>query len=58
MADKVLRRKVENVKSTGAQVLVTSNPGCLIQLKKALAEEEPPVKVMHLTEILHRSLAD
>lgn len=57
MSDRVLRRKVENVKSTGARVLVTSNPGCLIQLKKALAEEEPPVKVMHLTEVLHRSLA-
>ncbi|MRR36719.1 (Fe-S)-binding protein [bacterium] len=57
MSDRVLRRKVENVKSTGAQVLVTSNPGCLIQLKKALAAEEPPVRVMHLTEILHRSLA-
>jgi len=57
MSDRVLRRKVENVKSTGAPVLVTSNPGCLIQLKKALAEEKPPVKVMHLTEILYRSLA-
>lgn len=57
MSDRVLRRKVENVKSTGARVLVTSNPGCLIQLKKALADENPPVQVMHLTEILHRSLA-
>ena len=57
MSDRVLRRKVENVKSTGAQVLVTSNPGCLIQLKKALAEENPPVRVMHLTEILQRSLS-
>lgn len=57
MSDRVLRRKVENVKSTGAGVLVTSNPGCLIQLKRALADEKPPVKVVHLTEILHRSLA-
>uniref|UniRef100_A0A831UCD5 Glycolate oxidase iron-sulfur subunit n=1 Tax=Geobacter metallireducens TaxID=28232 RepID=A0A831UCD5_GEOME len=57
MSDRVLRRKVENVSSTGARVLVTSNPGCLIQLKKALAEVNPPVEVMHLTEILHRSLA-
>jgi len=57
MSDRVLRRKVENVKSTGAQVLVTSNPGCLIQLKKALAEDNPPVRVMHLTEVLNKSFA-
>ncbi len=57
MSDRVLRRKVANIKATGAEVLVTSNPGCLLQLKKALAEEIPPVRVMHLTELLHLSLA-
>ncbi|RNC70340.1 MAG: (Fe-S)-binding protein [Desulfuromonadales bacterium] len=57
MSDRVLRRKVENIKATGAEVLVTSNPGCLLQLKKALSEEVSPIRVMHLTEVLARSLA-
>ena len=56
MSDRVLRRKVENIRATGAEVLVTANPGCLLQLRKALAEENPPVRIMHLTEILQQSL--
>lgn len=56
MSDRVLRRKVDNIKATGAEILVTSNPGCLLQLRKALAEETPPIRVMHVTEVLHRSL--
>ncbi|WP_224982913.1 (Fe-S)-binding protein [Geomonas agri] len=56
MSDRVLSRKVQNVQKTGADYLVTSNPGCLLQLKKALAEATPPVKVIHLTELLQMSL--
>ena len=52
MSDRVLRRKVENIRATGAELLVTGNPGCLLQLRKALAEEVPQVKVVHLTELL------
>ncbi|MBJ6799833.1 (Fe-S)-binding protein [Geomonas propionica] len=56
MSDRVLSRKVQNVQKTGADYLVTSNPGCLLQLKKALAEATPAVKVIHLTELLQMSL--
>jgi glycolate oxidase iron-sulfur subunit len=56
MSDRVLNRKVANIHKTGAEYLVTSNPGCLLQLKKALAEATPQVKVIHLTELLSMSL--
>lgn len=56
MSDRVLSRKVQNVQKTGADYLVTSNPGCLLQLKKALSEAVPPVKVIHLTELLQMSM--
>ncbi|AAR34998.1 (Fe-S)-binding protein [Geobacter sulfurreducens] len=56
MSDRVLRRKVENIKATGADVLVTANPGCLLQLRKALAQETPPIRVLHVTEVLAASL--
>ena len=58
MSDRVLRRKVENVRSTGAEYLVTSNPGCLLQLKKALESGNAGVRVVHLTELLLGSLAE
>jgi glycolate oxidase iron-sulfur subunit len=56
MSDRVLGRKVANVRKTGAGYLVTGNPGCLLQLKKALADVDPPVQVIHLTELLRMSM--
>jgi glycolate oxidase iron-sulfur subunit len=56
MSDRVLGRKVANVRKTGADYLVTGNPGCLLQLKKALADVDPPVQVIHLTELLRMSM--
>ncbi len=57
MSDRILQRKLDTIAASGAQVLVTSNPGCLLQLKKGLAEQLPGVRIMHLTEILAKSLS-
>ncbi|HXE96585.1 MAG TPA: (Fe-S)-binding protein [Dongiaceae bacterium] len=57
MSDRILKRKLDNIRASGAQVLVTSNPGCLLQLKKGLADQLPDVKLMHLTEVLAQSMA-
>jgi len=57
MSDRILQRKIDNIAASGAEMLVTSNPGCLLQLKKGLADHLPGVKVTHLTEILARSMA-
>src|SRR5450631_3935017 len=32
MSDLILKRKLDNIRASGAQVLVTGNPGCLLQL--------------------------
>jgi len=56
MSDRILQRKIENIRKTGAKYLVTGNPGCLLQLKKALAEQEPGIRVIHLTELLAISM--
>lgn len=56
MSDLILRRKLANIRATGADYLVTGNPGCLLQLKKGLAEGDRPVKVLHVTEVLLDSL--
>jgi glycolate oxidase iron-sulfur subunit len=57
MSDLILQRKLDTVRASGADVLVTSNPGCLLQLKKGLADQLPDVKLMHLTELLAKSMA-
>ena len=56
MSDRILLRKLNNIRTSGAEVLVTSNPGCLLQLKKGLADQLPHVRILHLTEVLAQSL--
>ncbi len=56
MADRVLQRKLDTIRATGADVVITGNPGCMLQLKKGLADHLPRVKIMHLTEVLARSI--
>ena len=57
MSDRILQRKLDTVAASGADILVTSNPGCLLQLKKGLADQLPGVRLMHLTELLALSVA-
>ena len=56
MSDRILRRKLDNIRASGARVLVTGNPGCLLQLKKGLADHLPEVRIKHLTEVLAASM--
>ncbi len=58
MSDRILQRKLDTVAESGAEIVVTSNPGCLLQLKKGLTEQLPEVRIMHLTEILVLSMAE
>ena len=43
--------------STKAQVIVTANPGCLIQLQSGLAERGERTAVKHIVELLDEATA-
>ena len=51
-------RKVSHVLSTGAEAVVSSNPGCLLQLQSSLAQTEPrrSMPMFHLVEIVDASI--
>jgi glycolate oxidase iron-sulfur subunit len=55
MATRLLARKVGHVESTGAQAVVTANPGCILQIQQGLRERGREVAVLHLVEILDRA---
>jgi glycolate oxidase iron-sulfur subunit len=55
MADRLLRRKVRNVESTGAEVVVTANPGCILQIQAGLRAQGREWPVLHLVEVLDRA---
>lgn len=55
-AMKVLDRKIDNVEKTGASVLATSCPACIIQLAYGVRRRKLPVRVCHLSELIRERL--
>jgi glycolate oxidase iron-sulfur subunit len=49
---KVLERKIDNVERTGANLLVTSCPACMIQLDYGARKRGLPVQVRHLGQLV------
>jgi Fe-S oxidoreductase len=52
VASQILKRKLDNLASTGAKVLVTDNPGCIMHLRGGIDAARMDVKVMHLAELM------
>jgi Fe-S oxidoreductase len=55
-SEAILERKFERVLASGAEVLVTENVSCLLQLRNGAARYAPGVRVMHVFELLNESL--
>jgi len=49
-------RKAAAVGETGADLLVSGNPGCALQIASALATQGTPMPVAHLAEVLDASI--
>jgi glycolate oxidase iron-sulfur subunit len=58
MSTALLDRKMENVKDADAEVVVTANPGCLLQMRWGIhrAGLEGRVKAVHLVDLLAERL--
>ncbi len=52
MSNRLGRRKARNLKLSGADLVVTSNPGCLGQIADGLALEAPGLPVLPLMDLL------
>ena len=49
---RVLDSKMAAVRETGADILASANPGCVIQLQYGAQREEMPVQVRYVTDLL------
>ena len=49
-------RKARNIVATGAEVLVTANPGCLMQVASAIQRSGHPMGMAHTIEVLDASI--
>jgi glycolate oxidase iron-sulfur subunit len=52
MAERLQQRKVQNILKTGARIVVTSNPGCILQIKAGLAKAGADIRVLHISDYL------
>ncbi len=52
----ILASKMENIRATRAQAIVTANPGCILQLRAGAQIHGTGQEVMHVVELLDRAL--
>ncbi len=52
MASQLLDRKMKHIRSTGAEVVATGNPGCLLQIIQAVNRERLRLRVVHPVTLL------
>jgi glycolate oxidase iron-sulfur subunit len=56
MAARLQRRKIGNILKTGARIVVTTNPGCLLQIQAGLRDAGVhDVDTLHLADYLDRA---
>ncbi len=57
MAARLQRRKIENILKTGAEVVITTNPGCILQIQAGLRQAGAVhVRVLHIADFLNEAL--
>ncbi len=57
MAQRLGKRKVENVEATGATIVATANPGCALQVAAGLRAAGYDASVKHIVELLDDAYA-
>ncbi len=55
VARALLKEKMDCARATSAQVIATSNPGCILQLRAGAAQFGAQQEVLHVIELLDRS---
>jgi glycolate oxidase iron-sulfur subunit len=57
MSMQILTRKMEDVNRTGAEVIATANPGCILQLRAGVSLHGKGQRVVHVVELLDEAYA-
>src|SRR5258708_37107454 len=52
MASTLLQRKMDNIAATGASVIATGNPGCMMQIALGARERNMHIDVMHPIQLI------
>ena len=55
MADRLLAAKLDRIEQSGARVVATGNPGCVMQIAKGARARGLSLEVVHPVTLLARS---
>jgi glycolate oxidase iron-sulfur subunit len=55
MAQRLSRRKLANILSTGASTVITANAGCLLQIAREARSQSQPLRIVHPMDLLDAS---
>lgn len=56
MSREILDAKQDDIRASGASLVISANPGCIIQLRKGAEEAKLPIQVRHIAEVLDEAL--
>ncbi|MHC1710744.1 MAG: L-lactate dehydrogenase (quinone) large subunit LdhH [Solidesulfovibrio sp.] len=56
LSKELLKKKINNLKATGATAMATDCPGCIMQIRGGFASEGTPFEVRHVAEYLAERL--
>jgi Fe-S oxidoreductase len=56
MANRLLAHKMDDVQATGATIIATANPGCMMQLEAGLRQRGLKARVVHVIELLDEAM--
>lgn len=52
ISQQILKNKLDNIEATGAEMIITDCPGCVMQIRGGMAKRGSDVVVRHMTEVL------
>jgi len=55
MADRQLERKLDSIEQVAPELVVASNPGCMLHMARGARARGSEVQIVHLVEVLGRA---
>jgi glycolate oxidase iron-sulfur subunit len=56
LSGRVLATKIDDIRVSGAELVVSANPGCILQIRKGLEDAGLDIPVKHIAEVLDDAL--
>lgn len=57
MSHEILAAKLDDIRASGASLVISANPGCIMQLRKGAEEAKLQIQVRHIAEVLDEALS-